>query len=199
MANETEHKDSRQQNIVMRSAKECAYLAVFVALVIAVQTVLSLVPGVELVTVLFVAYAFTMGPWRGVIAATAFSLLRQLVFGFYPTVLVLYLIYFNLLTVSFGLLGKVIKSPLKRLPIIVVIACFYTVIFTMIDNMLTPWWFGYDKRAATLYFKASLPFMIPQVICTAISVAALFYPLYKVLDSSTRKFKSTKDNKKTSH
>lgn len=192
MANETEYKDSRQQNIVMRSAKECAYLAVFVALVIAVQTVLSLVPGVELVTVLFVAYAFTMGPWRGVIAATAFSLLRQLVFGFYPTVLVLYLIYFNLLTVSFGLLGKVIKSPLKRLPIIVIIACFYTVIFTMIDNVLTPWWFGYDKRAATLYFKASLPFMIPQVICTAISVAALFYPLYKVFGFVNKKIQISK-------
>lgn len=187
MANETEYKDSRQQNIVMRSAKECSYLAVFVALVIAVQTVLSLVPGVELVTVLFVAYAFTMGPWRGVIAATAFSLLRQLVFGFYPTVLVLYLIYFNLLTASFGLLGKAIESPLKRLPIIVIIACVYTVIFTMIDNVLTPWWLGYDKRAATLYFKASLPFMIPQVICTAISVAALFYPLYKVFGFVNKK------------
>lgn len=180
MANEIERIGSRQQNIVMRSAKECAYLAVFVALVIAVQMVFSLVPGVELVTVLFVTYAFAMGPWRGVVAATAFSLLRQLVFGFYPTVLVLYLIYFNVLTASFGLFGKVIKSPLKCLPIIVVIACVYTVIFTMIDNVLTPWWLGYDKRAATLYFKASLPFMIPQVICTAISVTALFYPLHKV-------------------
>lgn len=170
----------KQKNILVHSAKECAYLAVFVALVIAVQTALSVVPGVELVTVLFVAYTFTMGVRRGMIAATTFSMLRQIIFGLYPTVLVLYLIYFNLLAICFGLLGKKIKSPLKFLPLIVVVACVCTVCFTMIDNILTPLWYGYSKKSAILYFKASFPFMIPQVICTAISVTALFYPLHKV-------------------
>lgn len=173
-------RSDKKNNILVHSAKECAYLAVFVALVIAVQTVLSLIPGVELVTVLFVAYTFTMGVRRGMIAATAFSVLRQIVFGVYPIVLVLYLIYFNLLAVCFGLLGKKIKNPLKLLPVIVVVACICTVCFTMIDNVLTPLWLGYSKKSAALYFKASLPFMIPQVICTAISVTALFYPLHKV-------------------
>ena len=57
---------------VTHSAKECAYIAVFVALVIAAQLAFSAVPGVEVVTVLFVAYAFTFGVARGMIAATAF-------------------------------------------------------------------------------------------------------------------------------
>ena len=87
------------------SAKELAYISVFVALLIAVQLILSFIPGVELVTVLFVAYSFSMGVRRGMLAATTFSLLRQLDFGFFPTVLVLYLIYFNLLCLLFGLLG----------------------------------------------------------------------------------------------
>ena len=68
----------------LHPAKECAYLSMFVALLIAVQLALFAVPGVELITVLLASYAFCMGVRRGVIAAVSFSLLRQLVFGFYP-------------------------------------------------------------------------------------------------------------------
>ena len=164
----------------MRSAKECAYLAVFVALVIAVQVALSIVPGVELVTVMFIAYSFTLGARRGMISATAFSLLRQIVFGVYPVVLVLYLIYYNLLALCFGFLGQKFKNPIKWFVLIIVIACVLTVLFTMIDNVLTPCWYGYSKELTIIYFKASLTFLVPHVICTAVSVGALFFPLFKV-------------------
>ena len=172
-------KDNRKK-AAARSAKECAYLAVFVALVIAAQVALSLVPGVEVVTVLFVSYAFSFGWKRGMVAATAFSLLRQVVFGVYPTVLALYLLYYNALTFVFGLLGRKTQATGKTLWKIVLLACFSTVCFTMIDNVLTPLWYGYSARATKLYFYASLPFMIPQVICTAITTLALFLPLKKV-------------------
>ncbi len=163
-----------------RTAKECALLAVFVAVVIAVQTVLSFIPGVEIVTVLFVSYSFVAGGKRGMFTATIFSLLRQIIFGFFPTVLILYLVYYNLLTFCFGLLGKKIKKPIKYLPLIVVFACLGTAFFTMFDNILTPLWYGYSERATRLYFFSSLPFMIPQIICTTISVSCLFLPFCKV-------------------
>ncbi len=166
---------------ITHTAKECAFLAVFVAVVIAVQTALSFVPGVELVTVLFVSYSFAMGSKRGMLAATAFSFLRQFVFGFFPNVLVLYLVYYNLLTLGFGLLGKILQNPIKRLPLIVGIACVGAVIFTLTDNILTPIWYGYSARATKAYFLASIPFMIPQVIAVAVSVACLFLPIWKVL------------------
>ena len=165
----------------IQSAKECAYIAVFVAILIAAQVALSFVPGVELVTVFFVTYSFVMGIKRGVISA--FALLRQLVFGFAPTVLILYLIYFPLLTFIFGVLGSKIKKPLKLLPLIVLVACVCTAIFTMLDNVITPVWYGYGQKSAKLYFMASIPFMIPQVICTLISVSVLFFPLYKAFNS----------------
>lgn len=168
-------------------AREYAYIAVFIAILIAVQVVLSFVPGVELVTVLLVCFSFVMGVRRGLISATAFSLVRQIVFGFYPKVLILYLVYYNLLTLIFGLLGRKIKRPLVFLPLIVVVACLCTVSFTMFDNVLTPLWYGYSEKVARIYFYYSLPFMIPQVICTAVSVTALFYPLYKVFDVLRRK------------
>ena len=136
------------------TAKECAYLAVFVALQIAVQFALTFIPGVELVTLLFVCYSLVMGVRRGVISATAFSLLRQLVFGFQPTVLVLYLIYFNLLTLIFGLIGKRLIASIKTLFILVIIACVCTACFTLIDNILTPVWYGYSIKAMQVYFNA---------------------------------------------
>lgn len=169
-----------------RTAKECAYVAVFVALVIALQVVFSAVPGVELVTVMFVSFSFAMGIRRGMISATCFSLLRQMIFGFFPKILILYFVYFNVLTLFFGIVGKSIKNKLKFLPIIVILACFCTVCFTMFDNILTPLWYGYSERATKLYFKASLPFMIPQVISTAVSTAVLFLPLSKIFQMLKR-------------
>lgn len=168
-----------KKNGKARSAKECAYIAVFVALVIAAQLALSAVPGVEVVTVLFVTYAYTFGIKRGMAAATAFAVLRQLVFGFYPVVLVLYLVYYNALAAVFGKMGKLQFPPAKILPFAVAIACFCTVCFTLFDDILTPLWYGFSRRAAKAYFFSSLPFMIPQTVCAGISVGLLFLPLQK--------------------
>lgn len=168
--------DKKRQNL----GKDCAYIAVFVALTIAAQLCLSFIPGVEVVTVLFVAFSFAFGCRRGVVAATVFSLLRQLVFGFYPTVLVLYLTYYNLLALLFGFLGRWEKFTPKKLILLTVLACVCTVCFTIMDNIITPLWYGYSKRALKVYFYASFSFMIPQVICTAISVGLLFFPLVKI-------------------
>ena len=165
------------------SAKELAYVSVFTALLIAVQLLLSFVPGVELVTVLFASYSFSMGVRRGVAVATVFSLLRQLVFGFFPTVLVVYLIYFNLLCVIFGLLGRKLPLKTKHIWIVVLCACICTAMFSMIDNILTPLWHGYSKRVFKIYFYASFSFMLPQIVCTAISVFFLFYPLARIFKS----------------
>lgn len=164
----------------LHSAKESAYVAVFVALLIAVQLALSVLPGVELVTVLFVSFAFVFGKGRGMVAATAFSILRQLVFGFHPQVLILYLVYYNLLTLLFGAIGQRMQNPKRKLILIVLLACVCTVCFTLLDNIITPIWLGYTKRVAKLYFKASLTFMLPQLVCTAITVSVLFLPLYGV-------------------
>ena len=165
------------KTFAVRSAKECAYLAVFVALLIAAQLVFSAVPGVEVVTVLLVCYAFVFGVRRGVAVAIAFALLRQIVFGFQPTVLVLYLVYFPALTAAFGGFGHAVKKPLYSLWWLVLVACVCTASFTMLDNLITPLWYGYTERVARAYFYASFSFMIPQIVCTAVSVSILFLPL----------------------
>lgn len=87
-------------------AKKLAVCAVSVALLIALQLTLSYVPGVELVTALLLCFCYTFGVSMGLITATSFSLLRCILFGFNITVIVLYLVYYNLFAVLFGILGK---------------------------------------------------------------------------------------------
>ena len=173
-----ERKDFKKG--ILTSAKEIARIAVFVALAIAAQYLLSAVPSVEVITLLFSAFAFVYGAARGAIAGVAFSLLRQFLFGFFPTVLVLYLVYYPLLSLCFGLLGRwTKKTDWKTALIASALACVCTVAFTMIDNLITPLFSGYSERARGLYFAASLPFMGRQLICVAISVGGLFFPLTK--------------------
>lgn len=171
----------KEKKLTIKStAREIANLAVFVALVIAAQFALSFVAGVELVTVLFVAYAFTFGIRRGMLAATAFSLLRMVVFGVFLNVLVLYLIYYNALAACFGVLGNKIKKPLKNLWWLVLVACVCTACFTLLDNLLTIVWYDFTAKAAKTYFVASLPVAFSQMLCTVITVSTLFLPLRKV-------------------
>ena len=163
-----------------RASKECAYLAVFVALTIAAQLCLAAIPGVELVTVLFVSYSFVFGARRGILAGVAFSLLRSFVFGFFPTVLILYLVYYSLLPLVFGWLGGRVKNPLRSLWWLTLVACLCTAAFSMLDNIITPLWYGYTAKAARAHFFASFTVMLPQMVCTAVTVAVLFLPLQRV-------------------
>ena len=165
---------------ITRSTKECAFLAVFVALLIAVQFALSAIAGIELVSVLFISYVFAMGITRGLFVAVAFSLLRTLLFGFFPSVVILYRVYYVVVAVALGLLGKCLKKKNTAIKTVSVTltSCMATAGFTLLDDIITPWFYGYTVEATKAYFLASLPVIIPHVICVAISVGVLFIPLY---------------------
>ncbi len=163
----------------LHSSKECVYIAMMVAILIVAQWTLSFISGVEIVTVLFATYAFVFGVKRGILVGIAFSLVRQLVFGFYPYVLILYATYYPLVAICFGLFGKRIKNVKKKLVFIISIACLCTVCFTFLDTIIFSLWYGLSKRALEVRFYASLSVMAGQTICTAITVALLFVRLKK--------------------
>lgn len=163
----------------LKWGRECAYIAVFVALLLVAQLCFSFIAGIELVTVLFVAYSFTFGWERGVISAVAFSLLRQLVFGFFPHVLCLYLLYYPLLTLVFGLLGKDKTVTLKALFPVILFACLGTLVFCLLDLAVAALWLHLTGEAFKVYALASLPVALTQLACTAVTVGGLFLPLHK--------------------
>ena len=173
------------------SAKEISFLSLFLAIVIGAQYALSAIPGVEVVTVLFVSYSFSMGKSRGMVAATAFSFLRQIVFGVFINVFILYIVYFNVLAFIFGAIGNVErKKGVKRLWLITLCACVCCIGFTLFDNVLTPVWYGFTWEATKAYFIASLPFLTPQVVCVFFTVGYLFLPLEKVFSMAAKNLKN---------
>lgn len=222
------------------TTRKLAACAVTSAILIAVQYALSFVSGVELVTVILLCFCYTFGLVCGMITATAFSVLHCLFFGFIPNVFILYLIYYNLFAVIFGLMGKhrffgwvypilpcllcvisayfatsgvpvsiFYQTKIKimlwilygisaalilvyffltfkkskngiELAQVTAVASFCTVVFTLLDDLITPLLLGYSSDAAIAYFYSSFLTMLPQTICVAVSVFLLFYPLRKI-------------------
>ena len=158
------------------AALNIATIAVYTAMVIAAQVMLSAVPGVELVTVMIASFAAAFDRRMGALVAVAFSLLRCVLFGFWPTVIILYLTYYPLLALVFSFIGK-IKNKTVQIVVAVIGAALMTVVFTFIDNLVTPLFYGYTAKLWKAYILASFPFMIPQMIFVALSVAALYMPL----------------------
>lgn len=223
-------------------ARMVATCAVMTALLIALQCVFGMIVGVEAVTVFFLTFCYVFGAKYGLLTATAFSLLRGIVFGFDPKVLVLYLVYYNAFALLFGLMGRrksefaekiglflllllvagtlvaalvplpvsaLLEARLKvmlwalfgvlcillllfiLLPLVGVkrlrvgreaatlsaFAAACTVCFTLLDDVITPFWYGISMESASGYFYTSFFAMVPQTLCAAVSVLLLFLPL----------------------
>ncbi len=62
------------------------------------------------------------------------------------------------------------------------VACLCTVCFTLLDDVITPLFYGFSKLSALAYFYASFTAMLPQTVCTAVTVGTLFMPLTSVLN-----------------
>ncbi len=67
------------------------------------------------------------------------------------------------------------------------LAAFFTVCFTLADDVISPLWYGYSAQAAIAYFYTGFLAMIPQTVCTAVSVFLLFFPLKKVFFSAAKR------------
>lgn len=167
----------------MNKTKFVVRVAMCVALLIGGQLALSSVSGVEIVTVMMLCFCYCYGVRHGIAVATTFSLLRCFVFGFQINVIVLYLIYYNLFAVFFGWLGVCFgrETSLGKTAVVLASAVVSTVLFTLLDNVITPLIYGFSKNAAIAYFWGSLYTVIPQSICTAVTVAICFHPLTRVI------------------
>ena len=167
----------------MITAKKVILPGVFTALLIGAQLVLSGVSGIELVTVLLLTFVYKYGTKQGLLVATAFSLLRCFLFGFFPNVVVLYLVYYNLFALVFGMMGQVFKREytLKKHILLIGMAVILTAAFTLLDDVITPWMCAFTWKATKAYFLASLYTMFSQMLCAGLTVSFIFPPLLRVL------------------
>ncbi len=167
----------------------------FTSLLIGVQFALSFTYGVELVTVTLATFSVVFGYRKGCIVAISFAFLRCIVFGFYPTVIVLYLVYFPLFALACGAIGK-IKNKKIRYAVLIVSVAAMTACFSLLDDVITPLMMGFNNKAWLMYFYSSFLAMVPQTICAIISVFALYPPLAILFDKLKVKYFNVEcDNK----
>lgn len=164
--------------------KDVTLIGVFTAVLLGGQLALSGISGIEIVTVLFASFVYARGIKNGLMLATGFSLIRCFIFGFIPTVIILYLIYYNLFAVIVGGLSFIFKRKLslKKVILLTIIVVILTVLFTALDNVITPLFYGYDKQTTKAYFIASLYAVISQSVCAVVTMSCLFYPLLKLYE-----------------
>lgn len=181
---EPENEPVTRKRAAVRGVKNVAITAVFTALLLGAQYALWFVKGVELVTLLLLVFSYRFGVKCGVLSAVAFSLLRCFLFGFFPSVILLYLIYYPLFAALFGLLGNVFSRRVnfRIVLLLTAAAAVCTACFTLIDDVITPLFYGYTRDAALAYFVASLPTMGVQTVCAALSVGLLARPLLSLLN-----------------
>ena len=174
---------AQKKQRALRGAGYVAVAAVFSALLLGAQYALWFVRGVEVVTVLLLVFSYRFGVRCGVLSAVAFSLLRCLLFGFFPNVVILYLLYYPLFAACFGILGNALRrrADLKTQLFVTALSVLFTALFTLLDDVVTPLFYGYTKEAAFAYFLASLPTMAMQCACALLTVFLLFRPLMAVL------------------
>ena len=167
----------------MNKTKFIVRIAMCVALLVGAQLALTSISGVEIVTVMMLSFCFAYGIRHGIAIATTFSLLRCFLFGFQINVIVLYLVYYNLFAVFFGWLGRRFagKMSFAKLVLVVISAAVFTVGFTLLDDVITPLLYGFSAKAAMAYFLGSLYAVIPQTICTVVTVSICFHPLTRVI------------------
>ena len=75
--------------------------------------------------------------------------------------------------------GKETGAALKTVAFTAVAAAF-TVSFTLLDDVISPLMLGYTRDAALAYFYASFTAMLPQVVCTAVTVSCMLLPVTAV-------------------
>lgn len=163
-------------------AKNLTEIAMYSAMMVVAQLLLSFVVGVELITVMLASFSAVFGWKKGVSVAVIFSLLRCVLFGFFPSVVTLYLIYYPFLAFVFSLVGKI---KIKRADYIlsIVASALSTVIFTLLDDIITPLFYGYLTNLTLLkaYFVTSLSVLWVQILNVIISMALLYFPLKNIL------------------
>ncbi len=157
--------------------------AMCVAMLIGAQLALSSITGIEIVTVMMLTFCYCYGIRQGIAVATTFSLLRCFVFGFQVNVIVLYLVYYNLFALFFGWLGKRFsgETTFSKTAAVVASAVIFTVLFTLLDDVITPLIGGFHPNVTKIYFLQSFTAMIPQSVCTLVTVSVCFCPLTKVI------------------
>ena len=167
-------------------SRRIAVLAIMVALLVVGKLALTMIPNVEVVSLLCGIFAFTFG-FICIIPTTIFCLILGIYWGF-STWVIAYLIHFNLVCIVFALLGKKkIDSPL----IVALIIAVLTFGFGVVDGVLVTILGGFKTFITRFlaYYLNGVVFVLIHIASNCVIFLVVFKPLAKLLLSIKEKIK----------
>lgn len=177
---------AEKNKLVISGAKKIALIAVCTALIEGCKLALSMIPNVEVVTLLCALFGYVFG-FYGIISVFLFAAIEPLIWGV-GSWIIYYFIYWPLVAFIFMLFGK--KKVRNRLVLTLtagVLTVFFGVLSAIVDVLVysQPSNFlrvfpGYYARGATFY--------IFQIVCNLILFPICFIPLADILTKLNKKF-----------
>ena len=152
--------------------RELTALAVFAALMIALQVALAQLPNVEVVTLLIILATVFMGP-KALLAVAVFVLAEGLIYGFHIWWINYLYVWPALVLVVWGL--RKWSHPILW----AVVAGFYGLLFGTLCSI--PYFITGGWGAGIGYIIQGIPFDLVHCIANVALVALLYYPLERVL------------------
>lgn len=175
--NKTRHKSA---------AKSIALVGIMAATVECGKLVLSMIPNVEVVTILLALYGYVFGH-LGVISAFVFVSIEPLIYGF-GTWVVSYYLYWPLVAFTFMLLARLkVKNRFIITGVALVLTFLFGVMTSLVDVGLLSGYFDKFWYRFSVYYARGAVFYIVQMLCNAV----LFLFLFKFLSERLSKIKQS--------
>lgn len=152
--------------------RELTVLALFAALMVAVQVAMAGLPNIELVTLLTILVTVHLG-WKAMFSTAVFVILEGLLYGFG-------IWWFNYIYVWPILVCLTMALRRFSHPVLwTTVAGVYGLMFGTLCS--APYFLTGGWAAGVSYIAAGIPYDITHCIGNLVSTALLFYPLDRVL------------------
>lgn len=161
-------------------AKDIALIGLLSATLTAGKLVLSFIPNVEIVTLLFIVYTVTFGFKKTLLVSVIFSTTEIFIYGFSTWLLIYYLIWPLLILIT-----EVFKNKIKSEYGFAIIGSLFGFSFGLIFAVGESLFYGISY--GIVYWVRGIPFDIIHGFSNAVVIILLFKPLVKVINNSIKK------------
>lgn len=149
-------------------------IAFLSALLIVAKELLFFIPNVEVVTLLLMAYTYTLGVKTSIYITIIFTIVQALIYPPHMWIIT-YLIVWPLLV----LLTSIMKKTKPNVLVLAILAALFGLSFGAIDSIINSFVYG-PKTFLPLWIRG-LPWDIVHAISNYLTVLILFNPLSKSL------------------
>jgi len=160
--------------VVKLKAKDIAIIGLLSASITTGKLVLSFIPNVEIVSLLFIVYTIIFGIKRSIVISIIFSTTEIFIYGFSTWLLVYYLVW-PMLIIIIHFARETIKTEYGYATIAGLFGLFFGAFFAVAES------FFYGSAYGLTYWVRGIPFDILHGVSNFVIVLILFNPTVKAM------------------